>query len=81
GVLDAQALIGLILLVGLAVSEGLSPNRILHALIMFFAVAAAHQTARWCEAPDARKFRNGLIAYGLSFVLILLGIVVIVRAS
>lgn len=80
GILDIQALLGLILLVGLTVQGGGLPptNRILHALAMFFAVAAAHQTARWREAADARKFRNGLLAYGLSLALILLGIAVIV---
>lgn len=80
GILDIQALLGLVLLVGLTVRGGGLPpaNRILHALTMFFAVAAAHQTARWREAADARKFRNGLIAYSLSLALILLGIAVIV---
>ena len=70
------------MLVALSVSgDGLTQPRILHGFLMFFAVAAAHQTARWREAADALKFRNGLIVYGLSLVLIVLGIVVIVSAK
>jgi len=41
-------------------------------------VAAAHQTARWRTAADARRLRNGLIATGLSLALVALGIAVIV---
>jgi uncharacterized membrane protein YphA (DoxX/SURF4 family) len=81
GVLDLQALIGLALLVGLATQAGGLPptGRLLHAVTMFFAVAAAHQTARWRDAPDARRFRNGLIAYCLSLALIAGGLAVIVQ--
>ena len=83
GLLDAQALLGVALLIGLFVQADQLPpvEPILHAVTMFFAVAAAHQTARWRDAPDARRFRNGLIAYGLSLVLIALGIAVIVRSA
>ena len=82
-VLDVQSLVGVALLGGLVVQEGGLPpaNRILHALAMFFAVAAAHQTARWRKAADARRFRNGLIAYCLSLTLVLLGIAVIVQSG
>ena len=81
GVLDLQALIGLALLVGLASQAGelLPTSRLLHAVTMFFAVAAAHQTARWRDAPDARRFRNGLIAYCLSLALIAAGLAIIVQ--
>lgn len=81
GVLDAQALLGLALLIGLAVVEDDLPpaGRILHAATMFFAVAAAHQTARWREADDARRYRNGLIAYCLSLALVAGGIAVIAQ--
>jgi hypothetical protein len=83
GVLDAQALLGVILLGGRIVRDDELPpaGYILHALVMFFAVAAAHQTARWREAADARRFRNGLIAYSLSLALVLLGLVVIVQSG
>jgi hypothetical protein len=83
GLLDLQALLGLGLLVGLAAQGGgLPPSEaLLHGLAMFFAVAAAHQTARWRDEPDARRFRNGLIAYGLSLALIAAGVAVIVQPA
>ena len=81
--LDAQALVGVVLLGSLLLREGDLPptNRILHAGTMFFALAAAHQTARWSGANPARRFRNGLIAYTLAIVLILLGILVILQGG
>jgi hypothetical protein len=83
GLLDAQALLGLALLLGLAVQDSDLPptGRLLHGLTMFFAVAAAHQTARWREAEDARRFRNGLLAYTLSLALIAAGLAVIVQTG
>jgi len=83
GLLDGQALLGLALLVGLGLRENELPptNRILHALTMFFAVAAAHQTARWRQADPPRRFRNGLIAFGLALALIGLGLAVVVQTS
>jgi hypothetical protein len=82
GLLDAQALLGVALLAGQVAQAGGQPGAetILHAVSMFFAVAAAHQTARWRDAPPARRFRNGLLAYGLALVLVVLGIVVIVQS-
>jgi hypothetical protein len=83
GVLDAQALLGLVILVGMGVQANELPptNHILHAGTMFFALAAAHQTARWRGAADARRYRNGLIAFCLSLALVALGIVVIVQSA
>jgi hypothetical protein len=83
GVLDAQALLGLVLLVGLGLQANELPpaNHILHGAAMFFALAAAHQTARWRNEPDARRFRNSLLAYCLALILVLLGIAVIVQSG
>jgi hypothetical protein len=83
GLLDTQALLGLVLLIWLGTQgDGLPPaSLLLHGLTMFFAVAAAHQTARWREAADARRFRNSLIAYSLSLALIAAGLAVVVRSS
>jgi hypothetical protein len=83
GVLDVQAVLGLALLVGLSLgANDLPPTQyILHAATMFFALAAAHQTARWREAADARRYRNGLIAFGLSLALVVLGLLVVVQSS
>jgi hypothetical protein len=83
GALDAQAVLGLALLVSLSLqSNSLPPTQyILHAAAMFFALAAAHQTARWRDAADARRYRNGLIAFGLSLALVVLGLLVVVQSS
>jgi heme A synthase len=73
GVLDLQAALGVLLIVGL----GFGPEtmyRIEHAITMIIAVVLAHLSMRWREAPGPIRARNNLIVTVLALVLILGGL-------
>ena len=61
GLLDLQATLGIILLVGLGLSgEGFPTIRFAHAAAMFIALVLAHLPACWKKAADQVRFRNTL---------------------
>lgn len=78
GLLDLQAALGLILLVGLGLSgEGFPTVRIAHAGTMFFAAILAHLPARWKSAADRIRFRNTLFCIVGALALIYLGVMLL----
>lgn len=83
GLLDLQALLGVILLFGDAIflGEGFPTARILHAIVMILAVVAGHLPARWRQSPAPARYRGTLAAIGASLVLIFIGIFIIVMGQ
>ena len=83
GLLDLQALLGLVLLFGDAIflGEGFPMVRILHAIVMILAVVAGHLPARWRASPAPIRYRASLAAIGGSLVLIVIGIFIIVMGQ
>lgn len=76
GLLDLQLLVGIILLL-LPLNGGLTPPLVLHVTVALVGVAVAHLNTRWRSRPDVVKFRNGLLALGGSYALILVGVFII----
>jgi hypothetical protein len=70
---DIQVLLGLITIFTL----GISRDRMEHAFIMLLALAAVHLPMRWRNAPDAVRFRNTLISFVVSLVLIFVGVAIV----
>jgi len=58
GLMDLQALLGIILLIGL----GIERFRIEHAITMIIALAILHLAVLWRSRSDRIKFRNNLLA-------------------
>jgi hypothetical protein len=83
GLLDLQALVGIILLVGDAVflGEGFPMVRILHTIVMLLAVVAGHLPARWRQSPAPVRYRGTLAAISGAVVLILIGVIIITIGS
>jgi hypothetical protein len=75
GLLDLQALLGIISWVYILVNVGriLSLAYILHPLFMIAAVVVVHASRKWRTMPVPVRHRAQLIAYGLSLVLIFVG--------
>lgn len=71
--MDIQVLIGLLnlLTVGLTLKSGE------HAFVMLLALAVVHLPARWKAAPDAIRFRNTLVLFVMSLVLVAIGVAVV----
>ncbi len=60
GLMDLQALLGIIMLIGFSINEGLPMVRIEHTGTMLIAVILGHLPARWKKAADNVRFRNTL---------------------
>ncbi len=78
GLLDLQALLGIIYLVwnGLSVS-GFPIYRVEHAVVMIAAVIVGHLPTRWRNAPDALKYGNNLIAVAGALVIVFIGVAIL----
>lgn len=75
GLIDLQALLGIVLLVGLGLSgEGFLRVRFEHGGFMLAAAILAHLPARWKKAPDAVRFRNALLCILGALLLIYFGV-------
>ena len=75
GLMDLQALLGLIMFVGLgAGGEGFPMVRIEHTVTMLIAVVLGHLPARWKNAPDAIRFRNALFCIVGAVVFVYVGV-------
>lgn len=72
GLMDLQALLGIILIIGLG--GGFPMYRIEHAVTMILAVIVGHLPARWHKAAAPVRFRNGLLAVVGALLLVLAGI-------
>ena len=79
GLLDLQALLGLILLFGngFVGGEGFPLPRILHAIVMILAVVAGHLAGRGKTDPAKARYRRALAAIAGSLVLVLIGIIIL----
>lgn len=71
GLMDLQALLGVILLFGLG---GFPSYRLEHLTTMLLAVIVGHLPARWKNAPPALRFRNSLLCIVIALLLVLAGI-------
>ena len=78
GLMDLQAMLGIILLVwsGLA-GAGFPRYRLEHALIMVLAAVVAHLSARWKNADAPLRYRNYFLIILASLLLVLIGIAVL----
>lgn len=77
--LDLQALYGIGLILYLGLSKLGSFEATIkwidwHPVWMLAAVFVGHMGARWKTAPDRRRFQAQLAVYGLSLVLIVIGV-------
>jgi len=75
GLMDLQALLGIIVLVGGGLTgAGFPFYRIEHAVTMIIAVAIAHLPMRWRNAPGPLRARNNLVAILVSLALVAVGV-------
>jgi len=83
GLLDLQALLGLVLLFGngLLLGEGFPMRSILHAIVMILAVVTGHLAGRGRSDPARARYRRALAAIAASLVLILIGVILIMAGS
>lgn len=78
GLMDAQALLGVIVLLGGGLTAvGFPAYRIVHAVVMIIAVIAAHLPMRWKSASDALRLRNNLLAVVASLLIVFAGLIVL----
>jgi hypothetical protein len=75
GLLDTQALLGLIYLVLSALGGGGLPReRIEHAITMILAIIVGHLPMRWRDAEGTIRARNNLLAIVVALILIYIGV-------
>lgn len=74
GLMDAQMLLGILLLIQGYSVLGLPRYRMEHAGMMLLAVIVAHLPAAWKKSPDNIRTRNTLIAVIISLLLVVLGV-------
>lgn len=76
GLLDLQALLGIIQFVHLLLQGGtglVTSRFILHPILMILAVVIVHASRTWREGPSPLRHQAQLAAYGLSLVVIFAG--------
>ncbi len=80
GLLDLQALYGLVLVIYLWGRFGFQVlwwRRILHPAVMLLAVVVAHGARAFGGRDDRRQFRAQLAAYVISLAIIVVGVVIV----
>ncbi len=78
GLVDLQALLGIILLGGTYLTTGsFAPYRIEHAITMIIAVIIVHQPMRWRKSEDPIVLRNNALTIVAMLVVIFVGIVLL----
>ena len=70
GLMDLQALIGIILLIGL----GIERFRIEHAITMIIALVILHLSVLWRNRSDKINYRNNLLAIVVSMIAVVFGV-------
>ena len=68
--MDIQVLLGLVNLI----LTNFQLQGIEHGLVMILALVAVHLPSMWRKAPDAVRFRNTLISFVVSLVLVFIGV-------
>ncbi len=74
GIVDIQFLFGIILFTIFTIEHGWDRLRIEHAFTNLIAVGVLHMMAKWKNAPDTIRFRNGFIVTLIFGILIIAGI-------
>ena len=74
GLMDLQALLGLILLIWNGVIGGFPMFRIEHAVTMIVATAVAHLHVLWKNADDQKRFRNSLFIILDTLIIVFFGV-------
>lgn len=75
GLMDTQMLLGLIFLLGSGFTGGGWPrHRLEHAGLMVVAVMVSHLPAMWKKQPDKIRFRNTLLAFLATLVIIFIAV-------
>ncbi len=74
GLVDLQALLGIILIVWVSVTSGGFLSFLPHMLFMLAAVATAHLPVRWRKREDATVLRNNLLTIVGVLALVLIGV-------
>ena len=74
--MDIQILLGLITLVSM-LTTGFPRAALEHAFVMILALVAVHLPARWRTAADDVRFRNTLISFVVSLVLVFIGVALV----
>ena len=79
GLLDLQALLGLLLLFGngFLLGEGFPLPRILHGMVMILAVVTGHLAGRGRDDPARARYRRALASIAGSLVLVVVGIIIV----
>ncbi len=79
GLVDLNALLGLIMLLWRGIQEGLwNRERLEHAFVMTLVVVVAHGASRWRKSgSDAIQFRNNFIVILITLILIVVGVTTI----
>ena len=74
GLMDLQALLGLILLIWNGVIGGFPMFRIEHAVTMIVAAVVAHLNMLWKNADDKKRFRNSMFIILDTLVIVYIGV-------
>jgi hypothetical protein len=74
GLMDLQALLGLILLIWNGMIGGFPMFRIEHTVTMIVAAVFAHLNGLWKNADDRKRFRNSMFIILDTLVLIYIGV-------
>ena len=74
GLMDLQALLGIIFLIGDGMTNGYPMYRIEHATTLILAVIVAHLPARWKKADDKTRFRTSFFVVLATLLLIYAGV-------
>jgi hypothetical protein len=74
GLMDLQALLGLILLIWNGVIGGFPMFRIEHAVTMIVAAVVAHLNVLWKNADDKKRFRNSMFIILDTLVIVYIGV-------
>jgi len=75
GLLDLQALIGLIYFLWVGFYTSIFPSyRVFHGIIMFIAAVIPHFSPLWKDADDSTRYINNFYLLLASFLLMLVGI-------
>lgn len=74
GLMDLQALLGLILLIWNGVISGFPMFRIEHTVTMIVAAVVAHLGVLWKNADDKKRFRNSMFIIIDTLIIVYIGV-------
>ncbi len=78
GLIDLQALLGIILLGGTYLLSGsFAPYRVEHAITMVLAVVVAHAPMRWRKSEESTVLRNNALTILAVLILVIVGVLLL----